>query len=188
MGMDRHSFWFCFSGWNWRRKGLDTVLEALGRIGGGSRLLVIGQDPIEGPVFREAASRLGGRVLFAGRLSDPAAAMAACDAFVFPTRYDPFGMVVSEAMACGLPVLVPRQAGSSEIVAASRGLQVLGRPGDPAALAARMAALAGNRGRARRIGRMNRRTAMGWNWKRYAAEALRLYERAGQRAARGRPS
>jgi glycosyltransferase involved in cell wall biosynthesis len=188
LGMDERSFWFCFSGWNWRRKGLDTVLDALGRIGGRSRLLVIGEDPVEGTAFREAASRLGGRVLFAGRLSDPAAAMGACDAFVFPTRYDPFGMVVSEAMACGLPVLVPRQAGSSEIITAARNLQVLPRPGNPSVLASRMAALAGNSGRARRIGRLNRRTAMEWNWKRYAKEALRLYERAGRRVAQGRPS
>ena len=36
---------------------------------------------------------------------------AAADVFVFPTLGDTFGMVVSEAMACGLPVIATRAAG-----------------------------------------------------------------------------
>ncbi len=41
---------------------------------------------------------------------------AAADAFLFPTTYDSFGMVVLEAMASGLPVFCSDQAGAAELI------------------------------------------------------------------------
>lgn len=41
---------------------------------------------------------------------------AAADAFVFPTTYDAFGMVVLEAMATGLPVFSSDRAGAAELI------------------------------------------------------------------------
>ncbi len=41
---------------------------------------------------------------------------AAADAFVFPTTYDAFGLVVLEAMAAGLPVFTSDRAGAAEII------------------------------------------------------------------------
>ncbi len=45
---------------------------------------------------------------------------AAADAFVFPTTYDAFGMVVLEAMASGLPVFSSDQAGAVELIDSGR--------------------------------------------------------------------
>ncbi len=36
------------------------------------------------------------------------------DVFIFPTLYEPFGMVVLEAMAAGLPVIASRNCGATE--------------------------------------------------------------------------
>ena len=41
---------------------------------------------------------------------------AACDAFVYPASASPWGLVVTEAMAAGKPVIVSRQVGTSEII------------------------------------------------------------------------
>lgn len=40
----------------------------------------------------------------------------AADCFFFPTFYEPFGLVILEAMACGLPVVVSETAGASELI------------------------------------------------------------------------
>jgi len=45
---------------------------------------------------------------------------AAADAFVFPTTYDAFGMVVLEAMAAGLPVFSSDRAGAAELITSGK--------------------------------------------------------------------
>lgn len=42
--------------------------------------------------------------------------MQASDVLLLPSLSDPFGLVVTEAMACGLPVIVTPNTGASEIV------------------------------------------------------------------------
>jgi glycosyltransferase involved in cell wall biosynthesis len=44
----------------------------------------------------------------------------AADAFVFPTAYDAFGMVLLEAMASGLPVFTSERAGASELITSGK--------------------------------------------------------------------
>lgn len=56
---------------------------------------------------------------------EPERYYAAADAFVFPTTYDAFGMVVLEAMASGLAVFCSEQAGAAELIGASGGGLVL---------------------------------------------------------------
>lgn len=41
---------------------------------------------------------------------------AAADAFVFPTTYDAFGIVILEAMASGLPVFISDRAGAADLI------------------------------------------------------------------------
>ena len=102
-------------GWEFGRKGLVTVLEAMTVITSSQpHLLVIGGDRAQ--PFMKKAKRLeiADRIHFVGAQSNIFPYLWGSDLFVFPTCYEPFGIVVAEAMATGLPVIVSRCAGSSE--------------------------------------------------------------------------
>jgi UDP-glucose:(heptosyl)LPS alpha-1,3-glucosyltransferase len=53
------------------------------------------------------------------------------DAFVLPTFYEAWGMVIIEAMASGLPVLTSRNAGAAEAVKVGFNGWLLDDPADP---------------------------------------------------------
>jgi len=108
---------FLFVGSGFRRKGLPTLLEAMRTMPSDAHLLVVGRDK-EMPRFMRQSNRppLGGRIHFAGGQKDVRPYYGAADALVFPTLYEPFGNVVLEAMASGLPVITSTKSGGAEIV------------------------------------------------------------------------
>ncbi len=71
----------------------------------------------DGPAMNELIRRYD-RVRFVGykRGQDLAAHIAAADVFVFPSRTDTFGVVMLEAMACGLPVAAYPVTGPIDVV------------------------------------------------------------------------
>jgi UDP-glucose:(heptosyl)LPS alpha-1,3-glucosyltransferase len=92
---------------DYARKGLDALLQALSKLASDVQLAVVGH-PTQIPRYRKQAEQLGltGRVYFLGSLSELAPVYCAADCLAHPTLEDSFGMVVLEAMAHGLPVVV----------------------------------------------------------------------------------
>jgi len=91
-------------------------------------------------VLKERVQALGieDRVTFTGELSDPRSAYAAFDVFVLPSgQPEPFGGVVMEAMAMGLPVVATAIGGSVDQVAEGE-TGFLVPPADPLAMADRI--------------------------------------------------
>jgi UDP-glucose:(heptosyl)LPS alpha-1,3-glucosyltransferase len=108
-----------FASMDFRRKGLDSLLQALVRIERReTQLVVLGDGDIAG--YRRRAEQLGvaERVRFLGRQSQMRRYYRAGDLFVLPTIYEPFPNVNLEAMACGLPVITTATAGGADIVQA----------------------------------------------------------------------
>jgi UDP-glucose:(heptosyl)LPS alpha-1,3-glucosyltransferase len=117
LGISEDDLLLVFTGKEFRRKGLLYVFEALSEIKDKKvKLLVIGAGEIG--QFKNIALKLGIEkdIVFLGHSPEVAKYYAASDAFVFPSTFDAFGMVVLEAMACGLPVIVSPTAGASELV------------------------------------------------------------------------
>ena len=130
-----------------RNKGLDVMLRAFARLragGGAARLSIAGDGPEMGALKALAAALgLDEAVEFPGWVSPPADYLSTLDLFVVPSRVEPFGLVVAESMAAGVPVIASRIDGPREIL----GDGALGRlvpPEDDAALAEAILAALGD--------------------------------------------
>jgi UDP-glucose:(heptosyl)LPS alpha-1,3-glucosyltransferase len=166
-----------FVGSEFRRKGLDDLIRA---IGPGMRLIVAGQGE-RWPHYRELARgcQPPGAVVFKGMVPDVRPLYAAADVLVLPSLREAFGMSVLEAMACGLAVVVRAGAGVAALIQDGfNGMCIE----DATGLAAVLARLKDPALR-RRLGHAARRTAEGHTWDRVADRYEGLYYRiAGDRA------
>ena len=129
-----------FAGNELERKGFDTLLRAVEQLGDPrTRILVVGRsDPSEFAAL-STALHLGDRITFAGSSDDIAREYAAADVFALPTRYEPWGLVIVEALASGLPVLTTAVAGASIAVREGVTGRLLADPEDAAGLAHQLA-------------------------------------------------
>lgn len=176
-----------------RRKGLDTVLEAMASLPG-AELLVAGgparadldRDP-EVARWRAVAERHGiaDRVVFLGGVphEDVPALMRSADVVVGVPWYEPFGMVPVEAMACGTPVVASAVGGHLDtVVDGVTGLLV--PPHDPQALTAALHDVLHAPHRRRALGAAAaRRVRALYSWERVAQGTEAVHAKVTDRAA-----
>jgi glycosyltransferase involved in cell wall biosynthesis len=102
-------------------KGVDVILQALRRLPEDVVLVVVGAGP-RLPNLVGLARRLGvaSRVRFCPSVTDDDLPryLSLADVFVFPSqnRLEGFGLVVAEAMAAGLPVIIADMPGVREVI------------------------------------------------------------------------
>jgi glycosyltransferase involved in cell wall biosynthesis len=100
-------------------KGIFDLLEAYAKLERGLRSevgLVFAGDGISKEELVQQAKRISpGAICFPGfaQREDLAGLYALAETLVLPTHSDPWGLVVNEAMACGLPIVVSSVAGCS---------------------------------------------------------------------------
>ena len=147
------------------RKGVLDLAAAAPRLReAGARVVVIGDDALaaDETYVRRVDSAPG--VERHGGIDGAAGLMGALDVLVLPSRAEPFGTVLAEAMNAGTPVVATRVGGLPEVVEDG----VTGRlvaPGDPEALAGAVLEVLGRR---EEMGAAGRERARRWHADAYA--------------------
>ena len=160
-------------------KNVLLLIEALEILAGDAardfRLVLAGQGPQAAAIDREAARRTPGRVLRLGAVDDRdwlARCYASADVFVHPNLKEPFGIAPLEAMASGVPVVLPSGGGVLSY-ASERNAWLADAGGASFAAAIGAAAAWPDRARVARA----LQTAQAHQWSAVAARWFDLYDR-----------
>lgn len=165
-------------------KGVHDLVAALPRIRArhpGTRLVVAGKGRQEAELQATARKhRVFRSVDFVGHLTDRdlRATLAAADAVVLPSRYEPFGIVALEAAAVGAPLVASTAGGLGEVVVDGR-TGVSFPPGDVSALASAVHRVLADPRAARARARAARgRLSVDFDWDRIASATASVYASA----------
>jgi UDP-glucose:(heptosyl)LPS alpha-1,3-glucosyltransferase len=171
-----------FVSMNFEIKGLDALIKALALLVANHsapafRLLVAGKGNVR--KYRKLASSLGieGRIIFTGVLpgAELPSLYTAADLYAMLSRFDTFGMVILEAMAASLPVLVSDRVGAKDLVRDGINGSILPAEAGPEEIACKLASLLREEVRDR-MGRAARETARENTWDAAAARVAAIYE------------
>jgi UDP-glucose:(heptosyl)LPS alpha-1,3-glucosyltransferase len=170
-----------FVGMNFEVKGLDTIIASLAkartaRPEANIRLLVVGRG--DENKYRKMAQSMGitDAVIFAGTQVDGLERYyRAADVFIMLSKFDTFGMVVLEAMAAGLPVIVSPNVGAKDLVAEGINGFILPAHHDEDAAADCIVRLS-NMQQRQAMGTAAAQTAAMHDWERLAEKLCEIYE------------
>jgi len=165
-----------------REKGVQTLIEALPAIVEQcpeARAVIIGKGPMRDDLEATAA-RLGvkERVSFAGFVTDAERNdwLQRAGVAVFPSLYEPFGIVALEAMAAGIPVIVSNAGGLADVVIHEQtGLKMV--PGDAQSLADQAIRILSDHALAARLVEGATQDLRRFDWDRIAEQTEHIYRR-----------
>ncbi|MEX1103548.1 MAG: glycosyltransferase family 4 protein [Dehalococcoidia bacterium] len=179
LGLGREHTAVLFVGNSWGRKGLRTAIEAIrGPEHANVRLVVVG-DGVAAPFLDGLPADVVDRIIFAGAQSHEVERFyAAADVFILPTLYEPFGLVILEAMACGLPTIVSACAGAAEWLKDGVDLVLLQDPTDGEGARAALHSIVSDPAFAAGLAANGRRAAESLQWSHVAEQ---IVEAAGVR-------
>jgi glycosyltransferase involved in cell wall biosynthesis len=166
-------------------KGPTDLLDAFARANVPDSYLVFAGDGRERSNLERSATEIGigERVRFLGFLnqSQLAAVYCAADLFVLPSLFEPFGLVVNEAMLCGLPVAVSDCVGARfDLVRPDENGYVF-RAGDVEALAAILRDILPDAEKRARLSAAAKRRMETWSPREYAESMVRAVQLAGKK-------
>jgi glycosyltransferase involved in cell wall biosynthesis len=144
-------------------------------------LVVLGDGPLRGELEqRVAALELGSRVLMPGFKQYPELPLyyGLAQAFILPSTTEQWGLVVNEAMASGLPVLVSERCGCARDLVQSGVNGYTFGPRDVSTLAGLMLRLAENEDRRQAMGEASANLIKAWSPDMFAANLIELAEMA----------
>ena len=115
LGLPHDIFLALFVGGDWERKGVRDAIDAVAGLDD-TMLVILGSGDVTAMGAHAARSGASRQVRFVKPTHAPEDWYAACDAFVFPSRYEAFSLVTLEAAASGLPIVAHAINGTEELV------------------------------------------------------------------------
>jgi glycosyltransferase involved in cell wall biosynthesis len=171
-------------------KGLSVLVDSVPyvlREWPGVKFVLAGGGYVEGLRAKARALGVADNIIFPGRVSDEVRdrLFKVANVAVFPSLYEPFGIVALEAMAAGTPVVVSEVGGLTEVVDLHRtGITV--KPNDPQSLAwGILHTLKHPEWSATRASNANHAVRAEFNWPRIADLTTRVYRRVIDEAREG---
>ena len=173
-GIEENEIVLMFSGYEFKRKGLEYIIRALPDVKEYVKLLVVGKDN-QNP-YKELASKLGvlDKIIFAGFVPDISEYYAASDIFVFPTAYEAFSLATLEAVASGLPILATKVNGTEELI--KEGYNGFFIKREPKDIAEKINISVEDENLRKQMSRNARKTAEKYSWDEVAKRTLKVYE------------
>jgi len=174
IAMDAPVVGFVTSG-DLEKRGLDIFLSAASEVAhelADARFLVVGSKRLPDWAGRHPLLRQN-RLHFRPRGARPALWMSALDVFLYPARFEEFGMVVLEASALGIPVLTSRLVGASECLPEEFDRWLIPRP-DSESFAARAIEMLGDSPELERLSSASRTSAAAFDDARFVRASIAL--------------
>ncbi len=165
-----------FAGGDWERKGVSCIIEALPLLLRPDVKLFIagsGDEKFYGQLAE--LKQVREKIIFVSGRVNIWEYYAASDIFVFPTRYEPFGLVIVEAMASGLPVITSKVAGAADFMNDGVDCLLLNDPGDINQLATKIESLMSDAELRKTMGERARQTVEKLSWDSVAEKTLEVY-------------
>ena len=190
LGLAEEDIVALFVGNDWERKGLATCVQAVRSYPDDRlKLLVVGDGDPAAFVPAEERHAVRRRFVFISRRdSDVERYFAAADLLLLPSRYEPFGLVILESLASGLPVVTSAHVGAAEYIVHGKTGLLLHDPTDSAEAVAAVGLLLDSPDLPGRLASDGRRLAKQFTWERIASRTEEAYESAldlaGQAQAR----
>jgi glycosyltransferase involved in cell wall biosynthesis len=181
--------YFLFVGRLVREKGVFDLLAAYAKLDAQARksvgLVFVGDGVARQKLFKEALTISPGMIKFTGfaQREHLPVYYALADVMILPTYTDPWGLVVNEAMACGLPIIVSRAAGCAADLVVDGWNGMLVPPGDVLLLCAAMQSLAAQPDLGETMGARSKQHILRYSAQSWSNGVARAVEAIG--AARG---
>ena len=180
LGLPATALLALFVGGDWERKG---VRDAIAAVGGAPdvHFVIVGRG--DSAAIHAYAGRVGasGRVHVVPPTPAPEDYYAACDCFLFPSRYEAFSLVTLEAAASGLPIICHRINGTDELIAEGNNGWLV--PFGPEQLRERLVQLRDDRVLLARMADAAVKSSRRYAWDRVADEYFEVLAAAARRTS-----
>lgn len=130
-GLGKNERIIFFASMNFEIKGLPEIISALAQVAKKERafrLIVAGKGNWKRYEIMTGQAGIGNHIIFAGVLNKEELNRhyLGSDFYIMLSRFDTFGLVVLEAMACGLPVIVSSSVGAQDLIVEGKNGFIIG--------------------------------------------------------------